>query len=78
MAAARSSGLETELMRASNDSEADAAFAALTMVHAGGLLISADSFLFSRKERLAALAARYAMSAIFGFREFAAAGGVAG
>jgi hypothetical protein len=77
MAAARSLGLEIELLRASNDSEVDAAFAALTTVHVGGLLIRADSFLFSRKERLAAPAARYAMPAIFGFREFAAAGGLA-
>jgi putative tryptophan/tyrosine transport system substrate-binding protein len=32
--------------------------------------------LFSRKERLAALTARYALPAIFGFREFAVAGGL--
>ena len=60
--------LEIELLGASNDSELDAAFAALTTGHVGGLLIRADSFLFFRKERLAALAARYAMPAIFGFQ----------
>jgi putative ABC transport system substrate-binding protein len=75
-AAARSMGVEIELLRASNDSEIDAAFAALTKLHVGGLLISADSFFFSRKERLAAMAARDAVPAIFGFREFAVAGGL--
>ena len=65
-----------EPLNASNDSEIDAAFAALTTLHVGGLVISADSLLFSRKERLAALAARYAVAAIFGFREFAVAGGL--
>jgi putative tryptophan/tyrosine transport system substrate-binding protein len=75
-AAARSLGLEIELLRSSNDSEVDAAFAALTELRSGGLLISADSFLCSRKERLAALAARYGVPAIFGFREFAVAGGL--
>jgi hypothetical protein len=68
-AAARSLCLEIELLRVSNDPEVDAAFAALTTVHVGGLLISADSFLFSRKEGLAALAARHAMPAIFGLAE---------
>jgi putative ABC transport system substrate-binding protein len=47
------------------------------MAAVGGLVISADSFLFSRKEQLAALAVRHAVPAIFGFREFAAAGGLA-
>jgi putative ABC transport system substrate-binding protein len=65
-----------EPLNASNDSEIDAAFAALTTLHVGGLVISADSLLFSRKERLAALAARCAVPAVFGFREFAVAGGL--
>ncbi len=75
-AAARSLGLEIEPLTASNDSEIDAAFAALSKLRVGGLVISADSFLFSRKERLAELAARHATPAIFGFREFAVAGGL--
>ena len=64
------------MLRASTDSEIEAAFAALTELRAGGLVISADSFLFSRKEQLGALAARHAVPAIFGFREFAVAGGL--
>jgi putative tryptophan/tyrosine transport system substrate-binding protein len=75
-AAARSLGLDIELSRASNDSEIDVAFDEMARLHVGGLVISADSFFFSRKERLAVLAARHALPAIFGFREFAAAGGL--
>jgi ABC-type uncharacterized transport system substrate-binding protein len=75
-AAARSRGLQIEPLRASNDSEVDAAFAEMTALRVDGLVISADSFLFSRKERLAELAARDALPAIFGFREFAVAGGL--
>ena len=39
-------------------------------------MISSDSFLFARGEQLAALAVRHAVPAIFGFREFATAGGL--
>jgi putative ABC transport system substrate-binding protein len=41
----------------------------------GGVVISSDSFFFTRSQQLAALAARHAMPAIFGFREFTSAGG---
>ena len=75
-AAAGSLGLGIELLRASGDAEIEAAFAEMARLHAGGLVISADSFFFSRKERLAALAAQHALPAIFGFREFAVAGGL--
>jgi putative tryptophan/tyrosine transport system substrate-binding protein len=39
-------------------------------------VISSDSFFFSRSNQLATLAARHAVPAIFGFREFVAAGGL--
>jgi putative ABC transport system substrate-binding protein len=74
--AAGTLGLQLEVLKASTDREVDAAFAALAQSGIGGLVISADSFLFSRKEQLAALAARFKIPAIFGFREFAAAGGL--
>jgi putative ABC transport system substrate-binding protein len=48
----------------------------VTRLRAGGLVISSDSFFFSRSGQLSALAARYAVPTIFGFREFVAAGGL--
>jgi putative tryptophan/tyrosine transport system substrate-binding protein len=75
-AAASTLGLEIEVLHASSDLDLDTAFSTLVERRAGGLVISTDSFLYSRKEQIAALAARHAMPAIFGFREFAAAGGL--
>jgi hypothetical protein len=58
------------------DSEVDAALAAAASANVGGLLIGADSFFFFRTERLAAVAFRHRLPALFGFREFAMAGGL--
>ena len=74
--AARSLGLEIELHNASTDHEIDAIFATLAQHRTGGLVISSDSFLYARTQQLAALALRHRAPAIFGFREFAVAGGL--
>jgi putative tryptophan/tyrosine transport system substrate-binding protein len=42
---------------------------------AGALLVSADLFLFSRREQVVALAAQHALPSIYGWREYAALGG---
>jgi putative ABC transport system substrate-binding protein len=75
-AAARNLGLQIHVLEASTDRDVDTAFATLVRRRAGGLVISSDSFLFARGEQLAALAVRHAVPAIFGFREFATAGGL--
>jgi ABC-type uncharacterized transport system substrate-binding protein len=74
--AARALGLQVHLLQASTDQDFDTVFATLAKLRAGGLVISSDSFFFTRSEQLAALAAQHAVPAIFGFREFAAAGGL--
>jgi putative tryptophan/tyrosine transport system substrate-binding protein len=74
--AARALGLQVHLLQASTDQDFDTVFATLVKLRAGGLVISSDSFFFTRSEQLAALAAQHAVPAIFGFREFAAAGGL--
>jgi putative ABC transport system substrate-binding protein len=48
----------------------------LVQLRAGGLVISSDSFLFSRSEQLAALAARHAVPAIYDTRNSSVAGGL--
>jgi putative tryptophan/tyrosine transport system substrate-binding protein len=75
-AAARTLGLQIHVLQASSDSELNTVFERLVQLRAGGLVISSDSFLFARSEQLAALAARHTVPTIFGFREFALAGGL--
>jgi ABC-type uncharacterized transport system substrate-binding protein len=60
-AAARTLGLELHILRASTEREIDAAFAALTRLQAGALVISPEAFFNSRSEQLAALTVRHAV-----------------
>jgi putative tryptophan/tyrosine transport system substrate-binding protein len=54
----------------------DAAFATLVQLQAGGLVVGTDPFFNTRREQFVALAARYAVPAIYEWREFALAGGL--
>ena len=75
-AAARNLNLRIHLLNASTEHEFETVFAKITELHAGGLVITSDSFFFAHIEKLAALAAQNKVPAIFGFREFPAAGGL--
>jgi putative ABC transport system substrate-binding protein len=75
-AAAGTLGLELHVLRASTEREIDMVFANLSQLRVGGLVIGGDAFFNSRSEKLATVALRYAVSAIYQFREFAAAGGL--
>ena len=74
--AARVSGVQLPILKAGSESEIDDAFASLVQGHAGALVVQADPFLNSRGEQLVALAARHAVPAIYGLREYATAGGL--
>ena len=74
--AARRLGLELHVLHASAEREFDAAFASAVQLRAGALVIGADIFFNTRSEQLGALAFRYAVPAIFPWRESAAAGGL--
>ena len=74
--AARTLGLQLHVLRASTDGELKSAFATLAQLRVGGLVISSDAFFYTRTAPLAALAARHAVPAIFGFSGFPAAGGL--
>ena len=74
--AARTKGVQLPILKARTESEIDAAFASLVELQAGALLISPEAFFTSRLDQLAALASRHAVPAIYGFREFAASGGL--
>jgi putative ABC transport system substrate-binding protein len=73
--AADAKGVQLRILKASIESEIDAAFATLVQLHADALLILPDPSFLSR-EQIVALAARYAVPTIYDWREFAAAGGL--
>lgn len=74
--AARGKRLTLHILKASTESEIDAAFATLGRLHAGGLVVGSDAFFNSRRRQIVALASRYAVPAIYEWREFAMAGGL--
>ena len=53
--AARTLGLQIHVLHASTDHDFETIFATLARLRADGLVISADSFFFSRSDQLAAL-----------------------
>jgi len=74
--AARDVGQQLLVLQASSEEEIEAAFATAAERRANGVLVAADPFMLSRRDRLVALAARYAIPAIYEVREYATAGGL--
>jgi putative tryptophan/tyrosine transport system substrate-binding protein len=75
-AAARTLGLELQVLNASNGREIDDAFALLVERRAGALLIEGDPFFIGRMKQLVVLTARHAIPAIYQGRDFPDAGGL--
>ena len=74
--AARTKGVQLRILRASTESEIETAFASLREVHADALVVSPDSVFIGRRARLVALASRFAVPAVYSFRNFTASGGL--
>ena len=74
--AARAKGVQLPILYAGSESEIDAAFDSLVQGTADALVVTAEPFINSRREQIVALAARHAVPAIYGIREYAAAGGL--
>jgi putative tryptophan/tyrosine transport system substrate-binding protein len=74
--AALALGRQPLVLRASNASEIDAAWATLTQRGAGGFLFIEDGFFNGRRDQLVALAARHAIPAIYEQPDFVRAGGL--
>jgi ABC-type uncharacterized transport system substrate-binding protein len=72
--AARALGLELHVLNASGEFEA--VFTTLLERGAKALVVQSDGLFNSQRDRLVALAARYAVPAIYGRREIAEAGGL--
>jgi putative ABC transport system substrate-binding protein len=75
--AAHTLGLQIHVLRANAERDLDTAFEKLAELRAGGLLVCADPFLYSRRDYIVALATRHAVPAIYEQREYALAGGLA-
>jgi putative tryptophan/tyrosine transport system substrate-binding protein len=74
--AARAKGVHLQILKASTESEIDAAFASLVQLHAGALVLPSDAFFNSRRDQFLALAVRHAVPAMYDWREYPAAGGL--
>jgi putative ABC transport system substrate-binding protein len=75
-AAASTLGLQLIVVNARTDSDLETAFATFTQQRVAGFLVSNGIFFNRHPEQLAAMAARYALPAIYPFREYALAGGL--
>ena len=74
--AARAIGRPVVILNASSDAELDAAFATLAEQHATALLVAADPFFDTRRDRIIASAAQRRLPAMYHFRDSALAGGL--
>jgi putative ABC transport system substrate-binding protein len=74
--AAHTLGLQVQILQASTEAEFEKAVTSLPKGAEGLVIGSGDSFFLSESARLAAIAVRHNVAAIFHGREFAAAGGL--
>jgi putative tryptophan/tyrosine transport system substrate-binding protein len=74
--AARGLRVGIHVLLASTDSEIEASFESIARERIAALAVGADPFFDTRREKLVAMAARYAVPTMYQFREFAVAGGL--
>jgi len=69
-------GVQIHVVRARTTDDFDTAFATLAQQKIDALLLANDAFFLSERRKLIALAARYAIAAVYFWREFAVDGGL--
>ena len=74
--AAISIGRKLLVVQARTESELETAFATLAQEHAGALVVGAEPFFSSRRDKLVELAAHHKLPSIYYLREFVLAGGL--
>jgi putative ABC transport system substrate-binding protein len=74
--AARALGLEIQVLDAGTSRDIDAAFASLVRERADALYVAPDALFSSRRVQFATLAARHAIPATYGDRDYAEVGGL--
>jgi putative ABC transport system substrate-binding protein len=75
-AAARTMGLQIQVLNASTSREIDAAFASLARERPDALFVAGDAFLNSRRVQLVQLAARHAIATTYAGRDYSEIGGL--
>jgi ABC-type uncharacterized transport system substrate-binding protein len=75
-AAAAKLGQQMRIFNVTSDSEMDVAFATIVDQRIGGLIVQTDQFFTFRRDQLVLLTTRHAIPTVFGWREFAMAGGL--
>ena len=75
-AAAQAMGQQLIILEVKSERDFESAFATFVQHGAGALLIGSGAFTNSHRQRLVALAAQHGIPAIYGVREFVAAGGL--
>jgi putative tryptophan/tyrosine transport system substrate-binding protein len=73
---ARELGVRLQLLDARSLSEVDSAFVAMTRERAGGLIVLVDVMFAEHRTRIADLAAKHRLPAVYGLQEYAEAGGL--
>ena len=76
-AGAKKLGIQVGVLTAGGEAEIDAAFAGPPEQSGTALVFSSDGFLYGRRGQIVALAARYALPAIYDGRDYVDAGGLA-
>ena len=74
--AARAIDRRIEIATAGNDRQLEAAFGTLVQQHADALLVGADPFFGTRRDRIIALAVQFKLPAMYQFRDYPVAGGL--
>jgi putative ABC transport system substrate-binding protein len=74
--AARALGVQLQPLEARDSKEIDSAFAAMTRGRAGAVIVLVDVVLIDHRTRIADLAAKRRLPAVYGLREHAEAGGL--
>ena len=76
--AAREKGVQLSVLKAGTEGDIDSAFASLRQLQAGGLVIDPDGFFNTggRRGQIVALAARFAIPAIYPHPQYVVAGGL--
>jgi putative ABC transport system substrate-binding protein len=74
--AARATGVDIKVFKASNSGEIDAEFEAIAREHFDGVFVEQAPFLNARRIQLVQLAAHYSVPAVYSGREFAEVGGL--